>query len=321
VPLAAWRVGDQQPARITRSSVALERSLEDWIEADPSLVFDGLVIVGRQVGVAGGRLDLLGLDPSGRWMVVEIKAGRLYRDVIAQALDYVASVRRLPAERLRSVAVEYLAAHPNPDASERLGGALTGEDDTSPPEVAALVVGTARDPGLERLIDFLTTDHGIAIEAVTFEVFEPGDGSMILVREIAEISREPVIEPVPEDQRLEAVLAHAEAVGHRGLFEDLLAAGTRVGLSPRPYKHSMMFSPPTNRTRMLFTIFSEERGSRIYTSADAFEEFFPKISAVEARRHLGADGYRELNQTTAREFIAGLERLLDETATQGASRV
>jgi hypothetical protein len=162
VPLAAWRVGDQQPARITRSSVALERSLEDWIEADPSLVFDGLVIVGRQVGVAGGRLDLLGLDPSGRWMVVEIKAGRLYRDVIAQALDYVASVRRLPTEHLRSVAEQYLAAHPNPDASERLGGALTGEDDTSPPEVAALVVGTARYPGLERVIDFLTTDHGIA---------------------------------------------------------------------------------------------------------------------------------------------------------------
>ncbi len=195
---------------------------------DPELAFDGVVIVGRQVGIAGGRLDLLGLDPSGRWIVVEIKAGKLYRDVIAQALDYVASVRRLPTECLRSVAEAYLAEHPNPHASERLGAAVSSDDDASPREVAGLVVGTARDPGLERLIDFLATENGIAIDAVTFEVFG------------------------------------------------------------------------------LFTIFSasERHGSRIYSSGEAFEEFFPNISADEARRQLGPDGLRELSRTTANEFIS-----------------
>jgi hypothetical protein len=138
VPLAAWRVGDRRPVRIARSSVALERSLEEWVEADPSLVVDGRLIVGRQVGLAAGRLDLLGIDPSGRWMVVEIKAGRLYRDVLTQALDYVALIHKLPAERLQSITEEYLTRHPTPGAIDRLSAALAGEADTVPREVAAV---------------------------------------------------------------------------------------------------------------------------------------------------------------------------------------
>ena len=302
--------------RIARSSVTLERSLEEWVEADPSLVVDGLLIVGRQVGLAAGRLDLLGIDPSGRWMVVEIKAGRLYRDVLTQALDYVASIHKLPAERLRSIAEEYLTRHPTPGAIDRLSAALAGEADNVPREVAAVVVGTARDAGLERLIEFFATGQGIAIEAITFEVFEPDDGSMILIREITETASEPTAEPVPEPQRLATVLAHAEAAGHRALFEDMLAAARRVGLSARPYKRSVMFTSPRNRTRMLFTIFSDKTGSRMYTSSEAFEEFFPTISADEARRELGPDGYRELNEDTAREYIDGLERLLGEAPAE-----
>jgi hypothetical protein len=67
---------------------------------------------------------------------------------------------------------------------------------------------------------------------------------------------------------------------------------------------------------MLFTIFSDKTGSRMYTSSEAFEEFFPTISADEARRELGPDGYRELNEDTAREYIDGLERLLGEAPAE-----
>ena len=48
-----------------------------------------------------------------------------------------------------------------------------------------------------------------------------------------------------------------------------------------------MFTPPTNRTRMLFTVSPETGGMRMWVSADAFEQFFPEISADEARRQLG----------------------------------
>ena len=63
---------------------------------------------------------------------------------------------------------------------------------------------------------------------------------------------------------------------------------------------------------MLFTVWPETDALHMWVSADAFEEFFPGISADEVRRQLGpADEDRLLDGTSAREFIAGLERLLD----------
>jgi RecB family endonuclease NucS len=107
---AAWRVIDGRSVRrLTRSTVQPERMLEDWIEEDPSLVLEGLVVVARQLVAGGaGRLDLLAVDPAGRWVVIEIKAGTLYRETVAQALDYVASLKALPVDRLRNATNAYL---------------------------------------------------------------------------------------------------------------------------------------------------------------------------------------------------------------------
>jgi hypothetical protein len=68
-------------------------------------------------------------------------------------------------------------------------------------------------------------------------------------------------------------------------------------------------------------IWAEKPGARMYTSADAFEEFFPDISAEEARHQLGPDGFRPLDQRTAREFIAGLERLFGAMPDDAGSGV
>jgi hypothetical protein len=65
---------------------------------------------------------------------------------------------------------------------------------------------------------------------------------------------------------------------------------------------------------MLFTVSPRADGMHMWVSADAFEQFFPEISADEARRQLGpAEEDRLLDQTATREFIAGLERLLPKT--------
>ena len=116
--------------------------------------------------------------------------------------------------------------------------------------------------------------------------------------------------PVWASQRFEAVLTHAQTVGQRELLQELLAAGDRLGLHTRPYVASVMFAAPTMRTRMLFTAWPEPAGMHMWVSADTFEQFFLGISADDARRELGPDGERDLDQAATREFIAGLERLL-----------
>jgi Holliday junction resolvase-like predicted endonuclease len=312
MPLTAWRIGTRGPERARRGKIDLESSLEDWIEADPDLVLNGLAIVGRQVGLAGGRLDLLGIDPTGRWVVIELKPGPLYQDVITQALGYVASLRKLSPESLRSKARSYLERHPNPDASARVDASLPDDEDSTAPEIRALVVGTSRDPGLDRLMELLT-DHDVAIEAVTFEPFELPDGGMIMVREITETSAaETRTESISRAEKLKGVLEYAEENGDKALFEQFLEAGEDNGLHARPYVASVMFAPPANKTRMLFTIWTDKRGAWLDTAHEAFEEFFPEVSTDQALHRLGPERRRQLDQDGAASFLAGLENLFAE---------
>jgi hypothetical protein len=128
---------------------------------------------------------------------------------------------------------------------------------------------------------------------------------------VAENPPETPTRPEWASQRFGVVLAHAEAVGQRAVLEELLTAGDRLGLYARPYVESVMFTAAANRTLMLFTVSLKTDGMHMWVSADAFGQFFPEISADEARRQIGpAEEQRFLDVAAIREFMAGLERLL-----------
>ena len=64
-----------------------------------------IAIIGRQVQTAfGGRIDLLGLDRDANCIVFELKRGRTPREVVAQLLDYGASVKDLGYNELDQIA-------------------------------------------------------------------------------------------------------------------------------------------------------------------------------------------------------------------------
>jgi len=62
--------------------------LEDWIVNDVTLIGEGYSLVGRQVSIYDGRLDLLAIDSRDRWLVIEIKTRRLDSGALGQALYY-----------------------------------------------------------------------------------------------------------------------------------------------------------------------------------------------------------------------------------------
>lgn len=70
-----WQVTSGGPKKLAQSQIQLEQNLEDWIERDPALLDASLTIVGRQITTDAGNLDLLGIDPQGRWFVIELKRG------------------------------------------------------------------------------------------------------------------------------------------------------------------------------------------------------------------------------------------------------
>jgi Endonuclease NucS C-terminal domain len=142
-----WRVQGDDLHRVEVAAVDKEAMLEGWIERDPSLLQAGLAIVGRQVSVEGNRLDLLGLDFRGAWVVIEIKRDALHRDTSAQALDYASLISSPPAAQLRRLADDYLTTRDHMLAALLEKRHATLEDHDR--DVSIVVVGTGRDAALD----------------------------------------------------------------------------------------------------------------------------------------------------------------------------
>jgi len=289
MPLAAWQIASEAPKRLAGSSLELEKVLEDWIAADPALVDRSLLIVQRQLGVDGGYLDLLGVDLQGRPTVIEIKRGRLIRETIAQAIDYASSISSLPLETLQQRVRDYLG-EPLPTHPGLTALLNTTSDDER--EIAIVVVGVGAEAGLDRMVEFLGSRFAMPISAVSFDVFELGDGTKLLVRE--ETEPESVNLPPPKAS-IAAVIDRAGGpdsdLGRRMLA--VAQAGEGHGLYIKPHKWSLMLAPQQKKYRHLMTVWrwADSPGVAIQYSADAFAEFFP-IDAVRVRELLGeaADG-------------------------------
>ena len=188
--LGVWTVDGDAPRRVSRSGVGLERNLEDWIANDSTLLADGLTIVGRQVHLDGGPLDLLAIDWRDRWVVIELKRERLYRDALAQALDYASSIAGMDASDLDSTCSSRgsrTLAMPR-SCPARYGDSWTGRMRGA--TWRSCSPGSAIDAGLERIVAHLG-GYGVPITIVSFEVFEPEGGPRLLIRAVTEEDTRP----------------------------------------------------------------------------------------------------------------------------------
>lgn len=86
----------------------MESQLEDYIEADPVLLGERLLLIGRQVPTAhGGFIDLLAVDADGVVNVIELKRDKTPRDVVAQTLDYGSWVAELGRDQIVEIFERY----------------------------------------------------------------------------------------------------------------------------------------------------------------------------------------------------------------------
>lgn len=178
-----WQIEDDQSLReIESRAVDLEAQLEDWLEEDISVLSEDLLIIGRQVSTDfGGQIDLLCIDPAGDIVVVELKRNKTPREVVAQGLDYASWVVDLSIEDVRDQADHYL------DGEDTLESAFREAFDAPLPDVIneghrIMVVGAEIDAQSERIIEYLSDEHGVDINAATFQYFEDEAAGRILSR-------------------------------------------------------------------------------------------------------------------------------------------
>ena len=294
--LAAWSIDrhhadstsrQPKPERIERSHIGLERNLEDWIASDPTLIEEGLTLVGRQISIDDGRLDLLAIDTRERWVVVEVKPGVLDSGALTQALYYAASIARLGADEFRKKLAPRLGDFGDAEALlKKVNEQLDSEEGGR--EIAVLLVGAGIHPGLERMDEFLGR-FGVPIRIVSFEVFALDGGPQLLIREAIDEPTEPP--PPPRRRTVEAVRHRAVDVGLGRQFDRFVNISKAAGLAVQPHRLSVRIAPPANRTRFLMYAKPQSGDSGgellIQVGSKRFAEFFPHIDEQEAIDALG----------------------------------
>jgi hypothetical protein len=229
-------------------------------------------IIARQLELEAGRLDLLGLDRQGRLHVIEVKRGMLTRDTVAQGLDYAACIEAMDSQELVRCLDAYLIKQGKSIGKLLEDRQATDALDSAKREVAIMVVGVGRDPGLERVSSYLS-HRDVDLTLVSFEAFQTTDSRQILSREITEeepkSSNRPSVRTSLDDLRKKAMDA-----GIGDVVGILVDAGLQAGLHHREYVNSVMFAPPNMRHRALFTVGTQSREGkvRVWVGNKVFED-------------------------------------------------
>lgn len=171
--IGLWRV-DGEIERLSSSAIPSEERLEDLIEADPSVLGQPLLLIGRQVVTAHGkRVDLIGLDGDGALHVLELKRDKTARDVVAQALDYGAWVQDLSHEDVLDIYNAYKPQAPLEIAFvDTFGIPLPEELNTGH---WLTVIAADLDHESQRIVEYLADAYGVPINVAFFRYFKDGD--------------------------------------------------------------------------------------------------------------------------------------------------
>jgi uncharacterized protein with ParB-like and HNH nuclease domain/predicted transport protein len=132
---------------------------------------------------------------------------------------------------------------------------------------------------------------------------------MALVRQAFELQgEEGYDEPQWSQAGVERVVEEASDPAVQEALLQVVEAAVRNGLYPRPWKRSLMFAPPVNRSRALFTLsVRDDDRVDLYCAVEAFETFYV-LEPPDVERQLGPAGPTTLQA----EEIAALAERLDE---------
>jgi len=191
-----WRI-DNGLAKVSYSSLEAEKKLESILDKDISIIDAGLMIIGRQVLTSFGKyIDLLAIDSEGHLTILELKRDKTPRDIVAQTLDYASWVQELTYDDIVKIHTAY-------DTTKDFETAFVEWFGNPPPETLnedhrLLIVAAELDNHTERIVNYLSSNYGVPINAVFFQYFKDGQSEYL--------SRSWLIDPIQaETQTSKAV--------------------------------------------------------------------------------------------------------------------
>jgi hypothetical protein len=174
---AVWKVSSK-PEPLLEASLAKEQFLEEMIVAEPKILSDDFMLIGRQEDTGfGGRIDLLALAPDGSLILIELKRSRTPREVVAQALDYAGWVQKLTLEQILEIYGRFAPSRIlADDFRQRFGVQLADENLNNSHQI--IIVASELDDSSERIVAYLS-ERDIPINVLCFQVFGLGEQQLL----------------------------------------------------------------------------------------------------------------------------------------------
>jgi len=183
--IKSWQIIDGKLVTLESSLVndgKKERDdLEQWIKSNPQILGEDIVIIGEQVPTSSGPLDFLGIDNNGNTVIVELKRDKLPREALAQAIDYASDIAIWDVDRFREICQKYTSQNLEDLLQERFED-ITIEELAINQSQRLLLVGTAVEESLGRMIEWLSDSYNLGINAVVLNYAKTKGGDAILSR-------------------------------------------------------------------------------------------------------------------------------------------
>jgi len=129
----------------------------------------------------GNPIDLLAMDKDGNLVILELKRNRTPREVVAQLLDYASWVKDLRDDDIAVIFQEFQRTYQSTESTISIDDAYRSHFGLKqlPQELndthSLVVVAAELDSSTERIVRYLSEEHGVPINAVFFRVFRDGD--------------------------------------------------------------------------------------------------------------------------------------------------
>lgn len=174
IEVGIWNITKGSIKKVDYSSIDSERKLEEIIKKDLSIISEDLLLIGNQVVTSYGKyIDILTINSEGKISVIELKRNKTPREVVAQILDYASWVQNLSYKDILEIYREH-------NKGKEFETAFNNKFDTDPPELInqehdLLIISAELDNETERIINYLSDNYNVPINAVFFKYFVDGD--------------------------------------------------------------------------------------------------------------------------------------------------
>jgi len=183
--IKVWQIDDGSPIPLEVTMAEAGRTepkdLEQWIKRNPAILGQDILIIGEQVPTKSGPLDFLAVDRMGNGVIVELKRDQIPREAITQAIDYASDVASWDIDKLNEVCLKYRDQLLDAYVSENFHD-QDFEDISWNQAQRVLLVGTGVEEPLQRMIEWLSVNYGVLINAIMFRYIRTKSNDELIAR-------------------------------------------------------------------------------------------------------------------------------------------